>query len=90
MTQIKIYTSLEKNKNLMYNNMVSKTRNKNTNFLLALFRKSKGQSTTEKVDKIIELYRESKISQVQTAENLIKLLLTAETEKEKKSASKKY
>ena len=90
MSQSKIYISLEKNKNLMYNNMVSKTRARNTNFLLALFRKSKGQSTTEKVDKIIELYRESKISQVQTAENLIKLLLTAETEKEKKSASKKY
>ena len=59
----------------MYNNMTSKTRLRNTNYLSSLGRKAKGESTTAKVDKIIELYRQSKISQVQTAENIINKLV---------------
>ena len=82
--------SLKKNKHLMYNNMTSKIRLRNTNYLSSLGRKAKGESTTAKVDKIIELYRQSKISQVQTAENIINKLVSSKTDKEQKSAFKKY
>ena len=79
-----------KNYNLSYNIMVTKTRSKNTNYLLSLRRRAKGEATTAKVDKIIELYSQSKISQVQTAENIINKLTASKTEKEQKSAFKKY
>ena len=70
--------------------MTSKTRARNTNYLSSLGRKAKGESTTAKVDKIIELYRQSKISQVQTAENIINKLTSSKKDKEQKSAFKEY
>ena len=88
MSQSKIFESLEKNKNLMYNNM-TKTRERNFKYLLSLGRKAKGEATV-KVNKIITLYNQGKISQIQTAENIIRKLITAKTEKEQKSAFKQY
>ena len=69
--------------------MISKTRERNSNYLLSLGRRAKGEATP-KVSKIITLYNQSKISQLQTAENIINKLITAKTEKEQKSAFKKY
>ena len=88
----KIKNSLEicvKNKNLSNNIMISKTRERNSNYLLSLGRRAKGEATP-KVSKIITLYNQSKISQLQTAEKIINKLITAKTEKEQKSAFKKY
>ena len=90
MTQRNILESLDENYYLSYNIMMSKTRTRNTNYLSSLGRKAKGESTTAKVDKIIELYRQSKISQVQTAENIINKLVSSKTDKEQKSAFKQY
>ena len=61
--------------------MATKTRSRNTNYLSSLGRRAQGEATTAKVDKIIELYRQSKISQVQTAENIINKLITAKEQK---------
>ena len=80
--------SLEKNKNLMYNNM-TKTRERNLKYLLSLGRKAKGEATV-KVNKILTLYNQGKISQIQTAENIINKLTSSKTDKKQKSAFKKY
>ena len=64
---------------------MTKTRERNSNYLISLGRKAKGEATP-KVGKIITLYNQSKISQLQTAENVIIKLITAKTEKEQKSA----
>ena len=63
--------------------MISKTRERNSNYLLSLGRRAKGEATP-KVSKIITLYNQSKISQLQTAENIILKLITAKTEKQQK------
>ena len=78
--------SLENLKNLNNNNM-TKTRERNSNYLISLGRRAKGEATP-KVNKIITLYNQSKISQIQTAENIINKLVTAKTEKEQKAAFK--
>ena len=88
MSQSKIFKSLEKNKNLMYNNM-TKLRESNFKYLLSIARKAKGEATV-KVNKILTLYNQSKISQVQTAENIIKKLINTNTEKEEKKVLKQY
>ena len=68
---------------------MTKTRERNAAYLISLGRKAKGEATA-KINKIITLYNQSKISQVQTAENIIRKLITAKTEKQQKSAFKKY
>ena len=55
-------------KNLSYN--MTKTRTRNTKYLNTLGRNARGD-TEAKVNEIIKLYSESKISQIQTAENMI-------------------
>ena len=86
MSQSKLFKSLEKNKNIMYNNM-TKTRERNFKYLLSLGRKAKGEATV-KVNKILTLYNQGKISQIQTAENIINKLTSSKTYKEQKSAFK--
>ena len=78
-----------KNKNLSNNIMPTKTRERNSNYLISLGRRAKG-AATPKVSKIITLYNESKISQLQTAEKIILKLITAKTEKEQKSSFKQF
>ena len=80
--------SLEKYKNLNNNNM-TKTRERNSNYLISLGRRANGEATP-KVNKIITLYNQSKISQLQTAENIIIKLITAKTEKQQRSTLKHY
>ena len=83
--------SLEIFKNLSYNNMdkiiMSKTRERNSNYLTSLGRKVKGDATP-KVGKLITLYNQGKIAQLQTAENPILKLVTAKADKQLKSAFK--
>ena len=69
--------------------MPTKTRERNSNYLISLGRRANGQATP-KVNKIITLYDQSKISQLQTAENMIIKLITAKTEKQQKSILKQY
>ena len=80
--------SLEKNKNLIYNNM-TKTRERNFKYLLSIARKAKGEATV-KVNKILTLYNQSKISNITTAENIIRKLINNNTEKEEKKILKQY
>ena len=68
---------------------MTKNREKQSNYLMTLGRKAKGDITPE-VAKVIELYNLGKISQVQTAENMILTLLNAKTERKLKSAIRKY
>ena len=68
---------------------MTKTRERNSNYLISLGRRAKGEATP-KVNKIITLYNQSKISQLQTAENIIIKLITAKTEKQQQSAFKQY
>ena len=60
--------SLQNNKNLGYN--MSKSRIRNTKYLITLGRNARGD-TEDKVNEVIKLYSESKIPQFQTAENII-------------------
>ena len=62
------YNSLENIKNLGYN--MSKSRIRNTQHLITLGRIARGDTIT-KVNHIINLYSESKINQIRTAENMI-------------------
>ena len=68
---------------------MSKIRLTNTDYLISLGRRAKGEATP-KVNKIITLYNRSKISQLQTAENIIIKLITAKTEKQQKSTLKQF
>ena len=83
--------SLKKIKNLSYNNMdkfsMTKTRERNSNYLTSLGRRAKGEATP-KVGKLITLYNQGKIAQLQTAENPILKLINAKTDKQLKSAFK--
>ena len=63
---------------------MSKIRLNNSDYLTSLGRRAKGEATP-KVAKIIKLYNQSKISQLQTAENIIIKLITAKTEKQQQS-----
>jgi hypothetical protein len=69
--------------------VMTKTRERNSNYLTSLGRRTKGQATP-KVGQIITLYNQGKISQLQTAENIIIKLTRAKNEKELKSAFKQY
>ena len=71
-------------KNVSYS--MSTARLRNTKYLNTLGRNARGDTET-KVKEVIKLYSESKIPQLQTAENIIVDLLF---NKNKKSVSKKY
>ena len=66
---------------------LSRSREKNSDYLTMLGRKAKGEATP-KVAKILTLYNQAKISQVETAENIIIKLINAKTEKQRNSAFK--
>ena len=68
---------------------MTKIRERNSNYLISLGRRATGEATP-KVNQIITLYNQSKISQLQTAENIINKLITAKTEKQHKSIFKQY
>ena len=68
---------------------LSRTRERNSDYLTMLGRKSKG-AITPKVCKIITLYHQGKISQVQTAENMIVKLVDSKTEKQQTTTFKPY
>ena len=55
--------------------MSSKARKTNSKYLEILSRKAQGE-TKEQVSKFIKFYEDGKISQLQTAENLINKLLS--------------
>ena len=71
-------------KNLGYN--MTKSRTRNTKYLITLGRNARGDAEP-KVNEIIKLYSESKIPQLQTAENIIIDLIY---NKKKKSITKRY
>ena len=60
-------------KNVSYN-MTSKSRIRNSKYLNTLSRNARGETET-KIKEVIKLYSESKIPQLQTAENIIVDLL---------------
>ena len=57
-------------KNNLINNMTSKSRLRNIKYLNTLGRNARGDAV-EKVNEVIKLYSESKVSQISTAENMI-------------------
>ena len=57
----------------------------NSKYLVTLARKAKGEAPA-KIGKIIELYNLRKISQVQTAENVIKQLISADPKIQQKGS----
>lgn len=75
-------------KNVIITNL-SKSREKNSDYLTMLGRRAKGQ-ITPKVSNIITLCNQGKISQVETAENMIIKLTAAKTEKQQTSVFKQY
>ena len=84
MAERETYNSLQNNKNLGYS--MTKIRTRSTKYLNTLGRIARGDAIT-KVNQIIKLYSESKIPQLQTADNIIIDLLY---NKNKKSVSKRY
>ena len=78
----------QNNYNLGYN-MTSKIRMRNTKYLSTLGRNARGE-TQEKVEEVIKLYSESKISQITTAENMILDLILSENIRQQKATAKKY
>ena len=56
--------------NYLSYNMTSKSRLRNTKYLNTLGRNARGDAV-EKVSEVIKLYRDAKVSQISTAENMI-------------------
>ena len=56
-------------------NIMNKNILRNSKYLVSLGRKARGDDSV-KVDKIIDLYKSRKISQLQTAENIIMKLIS--------------
>ncbi len=77
-----------KNYNLGYN-MTSKIKMRNTKYLSTLGRIARGDAEA-KINEVINLYREGKISQIQTAENMILDLILSKNIRQQKSTTKKY
>jgi len=75
-------------KNLGYN--MSKSRIRNTRHLITLSKIARGDAES-KVNQIIKLYSESKISQLQTAENImIDLIYNMKNKRQQKTTTKIY
>ena len=88
MAESEKYNSLENNKNLDYK--MTKTRTRNTKYLITLGRNARGDAE-DKVNEVINLYREGKIPQVQTAENImIDLTYNMKNKRQQKSTTKRY
>ena len=72
---------------------MSKAIKRNTEALQTFYNNKRNripQTTRTKVQNIINLYSDRKIAQFTTAENLIRKLATAKTDKEKTKAEKDY
>ena len=69
--------------------MTSKIRMRNTKYLSTLGRNARGE-TQEKVEEVIKLYSESKISQISSAENMILDLILSKNIRQQKATAKKY
>ena len=83
--------SLQNNniKNVSYN-MTSKIRIRNTKYLTTLGRIARGD-TEAKVNEVVNLYRQGKISQIQTAENIIiDSIYNMKNKRQQKSTTKRY
>ena len=73
--------------NLSYNSM-SKIRIKNTKYLNTLGRRAQGDAEA-KVNEVIKLYREGKVSQISTAENMIlDLIYNTKNQRQQKATTK--
>ena len=73
--------------NLSYNSM-SKIRIKNTKYLNTLGRNARGDAV-EKVNEVIKLYRDGKVSQISTAENMIlNLIYNTKNQRQQKATTK--
>ena len=74
--------------NLSYNSM-SKIRIKNTKYLNTLGRGARGDAEA-KVNEVIKLYRDGKVSQISTAENMIlDLIYNTRNQRQQKATTKK-
>ena len=80
--------SQQNNKILGYNSM-SKIRIRNIRYLNTLSRNARDE-TQIKVKEVIRLYSETKISQLQTAENMILDLILSKNIRQQKATAKKY
>ena len=72
---------------------MSKAIKRNTEALQTFYNNRRNripQATTTKVENIISFYSDRKIAQFTTADNLIRKLTTAKTDKEKTKAEKDY
>ena len=88
MAEREIYNENNNIKNLGYN--MTKTRSRNTKYLITLGRNARGDAE-DKVNEVINLYREGKIPQIQTAENIIiYLIYNMKNKRQQKSTTKRY
>ena len=77
---------LDRNKNLEYN--MTKVRIKNTKYLNTLGRNARGEAEA-KVNEVIKLYREGKVSQISTAENMtLDLIYNTKNQRQQKATTK--
>ena len=77
-------------KNNLINNMTSKSRLRNIKYLNTLGRNARGDAV-EKVNEVIKLYRDGKVSQISTAENMIlDLIYNTKNQRQQKATTKKY
>ena len=69
-------------------NMTSKSRLRNTKYLNTLGRNARGDAVA-KVNEVIKLYRESKVTQISTAENMIlDLIYNKKNQRQQKATTK--
>ena len=69
---------------------MSKIRIKNTKYLNTLGRNARGDAV-EKVNEVIKLYRDGKVPQISTAENMIlNLIYNTKNQRQQKATTKKY
>ena len=74
--------------NYLSYNMISKSRLRNTKYLNTLGRNARGDAV-EKVNEVIKLYRESKVSQISTTENMIiDLIYNKKNQRQQKATTK--
>ena len=75
-------------KNNLINNMTSKSRLRNIKYLNTLGRNARGDAV-EKVNEVIKLYRDGKVSQISTAENMIlDLIYNKKNQRQQKATTK--
>ena len=75
--------------NYLSYNMISKSRLRNTKYLNTLGRNARGDAV-EKVNEVIKLYKDGKVSQISTAENMIlNLIYNTKNQRQQKATTKK-